>query len=87
MTQLTVVVVNSKIPQSQRKIKKGGADEGGGRPTRPQRCMLERCISGMKRTGLVTWSSRVLKKVLSLPMELDTTDLMAKEGEENTGLD
>lgn len=41
------------------------------------RCKLERCVSGMKRTGRVTWSSRVWKKVLSLPMELLTTDLLA----------
>lgn len=41
------------------------------------RCRLERCVSGMKRTGRVTWSSRVWKKVNSLPMELLTTDLLA----------
>lgn len=41
------------------------------------RCKLERCVSGMKRTGWVTWSSRVWKRVLSLPMELLTTDLLA----------
>lgn len=41
------------------------------------RCRLERCVSGMKRTGRVMWSSRVWKKVNSLPMELLTTDLLA----------
>lgn len=41
------------------------------------RCKLERCVSGMKRTGWVTWSSRVWKRVHSLPIELLTTDLLA----------
>lgn len=41
------------------------------------RCKLERCVSGMKRTGWVMWSSRVWKKVESLPMELLTRDLLA----------
>lgn len=31
----------------------------------------------MKRTGWVIWSSRVWKKVYSLPMELLTKDLLA----------
>lgn len=39
------------------------------------RCRLEMCVSGMKRTGWVTWSSRVWKKVHSLLIELLTMDL------------
>lgn len=41
------------------------------------RCKLEMCVSGMKRTGWVTWSSRVWKKVHSLLIELLTMDLFA----------
>ena len=41
------------------------------------RCKLEKCVSGMKRTGWVPWSSRVWKKVQSLPTELLTRDLLA----------
>lgn len=43
------------------------------------RCMLEMCVSGMKSTGWVTWSSRVWKKVHSLLIELLTMDLSAGE--------
>lgn len=46
------------------------------------RCKLERCVSGMKRTGWVMWSSRVWKKVYSVPMELLTTDLLAATNRE-----
>lgn len=41
------------------------------------RCKLERCVSGMKRTGWVMWSSRVWKKVDSAATELLTKDLLA----------
>lgn len=44
------------------------------------RCKLDRCVSGMKRTGWITWSSRVWKKVHSLPIELLTKDLAANKG-------
>lgn len=43
------------------------------------RCRLEMCVSGMKSTGWVTWSSRVWKKVHSLLIELLTMDLFAGE--------
>ena len=51
---------------------------GGGCLTRPPRCMVDRCVSGMKRTGWVTWSSRLLKKVHSVPIELLTKPLLAE---------
>lgn len=41
------------------------------------RCRLEMCVSGMNRTGWVTWSSKVWKKVHSLLIELLTMDLFA----------
>lgn len=43
------------------------------------RCRLEMCVSGMKSTGWVTWSSRVWKKVHSPLIELLTMDLFAGE--------
>lgn len=43
------------------------------------RCRLEMCVSGMKSTGWVTWSSTVWKKVHSLLIELLTMDLFAGE--------
>lgn len=43
------------------------------------RCRLEMCVSGMKSTGWVTWSSTVWKKVHSLLIELLTMDLFAEE--------
>lgn len=43
------------------------------------RCRLEMCVSGMKSTGWVIWSSRVWKKVHSPLIELLTMDLFAGE--------
>lgn len=48
------------------------------------RCKLERCVSGMKRTGWMTWSSRVLKKVHSFPTELLTNNLEASKTKDST---
>lgn len=48
--------------------------------TPTMRCKQERCVSGMKRTGWVTWSSRVWKKVDSLAMELLCDDLAENRG-------
>lgn len=48
------------------------------------RCKLDRCASGIKRTGWVMWSSTVWKKVQSLPMELLTKDLAEKKKKNDT---
>ena len=73
----------------ERRGKSGGHRSGrwGGGLTTPPRCRVDRCVSGMNRTGWVTWSSKLLKKVHSAAIELLTKPLLAKrETEETTRL-